>query len=274
MLSNYKFSLQDPDYKKKIAFSFESENQNLHKRLIDMLGVCNGDTVLDLGCGWGTSLPILLQAVGADGKIIGFDINENSLAISERLFQDAIASKTLELVLGQSNEPLPFKNDSFDKIFCHNVLENVSDKNSFLNECYRVLKPNGVLLLSHFDFDSALYNSSYKDLTRKLVHHFSDFTQSNWQTTSDGQIGRKLKGLIAHSKFKSFAMHTLMLNEERYKEDQYGFKYSEWAVEGAKKAAIVEQKKLDAWLHDLKELYQSNSYYFSISIMTVVATKS
>lgn len=45
-------------------------------------------------------------------------------------------------------ETLPFENDSFDKVFCLDVLEHVQDEVKTICEIYRVLKPGGALILS------------------------------------------------------------------------------------------------------------------------------
>jgi len=39
---------------------------------------------------------------------------------------------------------LPFKNNTFDVVFCNHVLEHISDDTKAMNELYRVLKPKGM----------------------------------------------------------------------------------------------------------------------------------
>lgn len=45
-------------------------------------------------------------------------------------------------------EQIPCPNDSFDYVIPSDVLEHVNSKIKALNECYRVLKPGGLFLLS------------------------------------------------------------------------------------------------------------------------------
>ena len=51
---------------------------------IDLLGLVEGDTVLDVGCGTGLNFPMLADAVGATGRVIGLDRSSAMLAMAER----------------------------------------------------------------------------------------------------------------------------------------------------------------------------------------------
>jgi demethylmenaquinone methyltransferase/2-methoxy-6-polyprenyl-1,4-benzoquinol methylase len=51
-------------------------------RTIAALGLREGDTVLDAGCGTGWCLPHLAAAVGATGRVIGFDPSPEMLEIA------------------------------------------------------------------------------------------------------------------------------------------------------------------------------------------------
>jgi len=54
--------------------------QAYRKRAVAALHLKPGDTVLELGCGTGLNFPLLQQAVGPEGKIIGVDLTEQMLA--------------------------------------------------------------------------------------------------------------------------------------------------------------------------------------------------
>lgn len=50
---------------------------------IDRLGLRSGDRVLDVGCGTGLNFPLLRQAVGATGVVVGVDLSVAMLARAE-----------------------------------------------------------------------------------------------------------------------------------------------------------------------------------------------
>jgi 2-polyprenyl-6-hydroxyphenyl methylase/3-demethylubiquinone-9 3-methyltransferase len=53
-----------------------------------------------------------------------------------------------EIRIGSLEEPLPFEDASFDAIWCTEVLEHLFDVHRALVELNRVLKPEGLLLLT------------------------------------------------------------------------------------------------------------------------------
>lgn len=127
----------------------------------------------------------------------------------------------------QCKNPADLLGLKVDKIICHNVLECIGDKLQFINELNSILHDEGIAIISHYDFDSSIYNSSYKELTRQLIHQFAD-TKQKWQEYSDGQIGRKIPGLVAASCFKNKAkIMTWRIVEYDFKPGYYGYMMAE-----------------------------------------------
>ena len=50
--------------------------------------------------------------------------------------------------------PLPFEDESFDVVFSKSVIEHVYNVDNLLNECYRVLKKNGLIILMTPDWNT------------------------------------------------------------------------------------------------------------------------
>jgi len=96
--------------------------------------------VLDVGCGGG----LLAEEFARLGcAVTGVDPSEESLAAARE------HASTLGLVIEYQRargEALPFAADSFDVVYCCDVLEHVDDPRQVLAETARVLKPGGVYL--------------------------------------------------------------------------------------------------------------------------------
>ena len=100
---------------------------------LSLLGVQQGDRVLDVGCGSGRHLAGVL-AMGARG--IGIDLP----APAQR-------RRSWEHVTGDGAF-LPFADKTFDRVLCTEVLEHVADPTPVLQEIVRVLRPGGRIAVS------------------------------------------------------------------------------------------------------------------------------
>ena len=99
-----------------------------------MQNVPENGFVLDAGCGNFHYADILKKT---SEKIICLDItNPGKDLIQDNMF-----------FLG-SIEKLPFKNNTFDFIYCFSVLQFIDNDQAAIKEFYRVLKPGGKLLLT------------------------------------------------------------------------------------------------------------------------------
>ncbi len=102
-------------------------------------------TWLDAGCGTGTLSRWLAQQ---GCKVEGVDAADEMLQVARRLTSQA--SKALSVTFRQVEtiEALPFPANSFDGVLCSSVLEYVANPHACLDELERVLRPNGLLLIS------------------------------------------------------------------------------------------------------------------------------
>lgn len=105
-------------------------------------------TILDFGCGTGFHLK---------NNSIGIDISEKML---ER-------AKTKSKFLIKSNENMPIKSHSVDTIFCFFTVLNMVDTEKIKTEFFRILRPNGRILLSAA---SIFDNEGKKEKTLKVYH--------------------------------------------------------------------------------------------------------
>lgn len=98
------------------------------------------DTILDLGCGTGSVLDLLLKQKPSV-HAYGLDLSDEMLAVvRQKLGEKA------ELMQGDS-ENLPYQDNSFDAVMCIESFHHYPDPLKALSEIYRVLKPQGKFIL-------------------------------------------------------------------------------------------------------------------------------
>lgn len=236
------------------------------KELLSLLGDLKNLKILDYGCGRGDFIELMLNQTPK--KIHAVDCIQSTVAEAEINFQKYVSNGTLSM---ETVEDPNFIEDKFDRIICHNVLECIENKVNFIDKFDRLLLPQGIFLLSHHDFDSAIYNSSYRELTRELIHNFAD-TQQKWQEHGDGQMGHKIPGIIEKSVFKGRANCFIIRKMERvFSAGNYGYLMANMIMEVAKKR--FDNAALKDWYEDLDNLSKSMDYYFAIDLLIAMINR-
>lgn len=128
-----------------LATPFE---RRYHQGAVSLLAPHPGETILDVGCGTGACLPLIAEAMGRSGKILGLDLSAGMVA--KAVQRVAVAGLT-DIVSVQRGGALamPFKSESVDAILMVFTLELFSDEEipKLLAECRRVLKSGGRMVV-------------------------------------------------------------------------------------------------------------------------------
>jgi len=114
------------------------------KKIVKILKSKNPSTILDVATGTG-DLAIAMVKTNAQ-KIIGLDISKGMLDVGIEKIKDRNLNNTIEMVIGDS-ENLKYENDFFDAITVSFGVRNFESLDSGLSEIFRVLKPNGSLVI-------------------------------------------------------------------------------------------------------------------------------
>lgn len=130
-------------YSKREMGEYESglsDAQRIQKNWISTLGISNGQTVLDIGCGTASGIVGMFSDT-SNYVLIGIDISESALVRAKSRNVFGVCSNF-------DGVSLPFKSSSTDVVVLDEVIEHVANTDALLEEIFRVLKPGGHLLVS------------------------------------------------------------------------------------------------------------------------------
>jgi SAM-dependent methyltransferase len=118
-------------------------------RLIDFNG-WRDRRVLEVGCGAGVDLARFAKG-GAE--VTGVDLAPSAIALARMNFEQQGLHAALEVADG---EHLPFRDESFDLVYAHGVVQYTANPQRLVDQCHRVLKPGGLAIFQVYNRHSWL----------------------------------------------------------------------------------------------------------------------
>jgi len=151
-------------------------------RYSSVLDCVKGKKVLDIasGSGYGTAL-----LASSASHVVGVDVDKDAVQYAKSNYQ----LKNVDFILG-SGVKIPLKDDTFDVVVSFETIEHIEDYRTFLSEVKRVLKPDGLFILStpndaefpesnHFhvhEFEQA----ELEKVVKKYFKNFKTHLQATW----------------------------------------------------------------------------------------------
>ena len=135
----------DPD--SKVKFNYHEEAPSRLGVILSKIRKAEAPIkLLDIGCYDGHVGILLKNKFGKKCQIYGVDAAPNSVKLA---LKNGIQAKLCDVTKGIS-----FESNMFDYVFAGEIIEHLYDTDFFLEEIKRVLKPNGILIITTPNFIS------------------------------------------------------------------------------------------------------------------------
>ena len=226
------------------------------------LGLKPGQDVLDIGSGPGFLASEMAEAVGPGGSVRGIDPSDAMLSLARRR-RPATGAAPVEFGPGQATE-IPFPDRAFNVVTSTQVYEYLEDMRAALGEAYRVLRPNGQLLVLDTDWESIVWRSSDADRMRRVLAAWDEHL-------ADPHLPRRLTGLLTEAGFTVTHRSTIPLFNAGYDPRTYSAGLIGFIAAFVPGRSGVTAADANAWAEDLTGL--GADYFFSLNRYLFLAVK-
>src|SRR5215831_11204264 len=141
--------------------------ERLARSLISDLGLPAGSHGLDVGCGVGLYTLWLAEAVGSKGHVVGIEPTAERVAAALALVGGQFGPERIELRQGDGTA-LEMAADTFDWVWCGDVLHHILDTRSALAEFRRVVRPGGRIVVKESQVLAAMFLPGHPELERRI----------------------------------------------------------------------------------------------------------
>ncbi len=240
--------------------------QKLRRDYFSLFNVQPNEHVLDIGCGTGANAVALAEFLQCQCRITGIDSSEPMLAIARHQLRNSPHEGRITYDSGDAHR-LPYQDDTFDSAMMIQVLEYSSEPIALLRETMRVLKPGGKLLVADTDWDTIVWNSSFKERTRRIVLLWSDHEADGWQ-------GRKIREYLIRSEFDQIQGELFHISETSFTEDSYALQVTNLISDYLIRSEKMFPAEIQEWLEDLRAKDAADHFNFSLNRYAYVARAS
>lgn len=168
---------------------------------------------LDLGCGDGKLSLKRAEVIGTD-FIFGVEALEDLI--------DKANKKKINILKSNLNDKLPFEKETFNVITATQVIEHLYDVDTFVSEIYRILKPNGIFIVSTENLASW---HNIAALIMGLQPSTGPLISAKFPIGFHPLYSEHIKDLKDHPYFKDMDIHTRVMAYRSFKKlfEKYNF---------------------------------------------------
>lgn len=232
------------------------------RKAFDALHLCDGDIVVDIGCGNGLLSEEVARAVGASGRVIGIEPSQDMRqAASNR----CAAFPNVQISEGLADR-LPLHDGEADKAVAVQVLEYLSDIPAAVQEAHRVLKPGGRFVAVDTGCKTLDWFSENEDRMRRVQkawdHHYIE-----------PRVSALWSHLVRSAGFVSVEVEPFTYCDTTLRPDGIAFMLLHLMSRYAADNGHMTAQETKTWFDEQVELAKQGRFFFSLTYYRMSAIR-
>ena len=188
-------------YSAQDAITFLGRAKTIRSRAVRKMELKRGDKALEVACGSGRNFPYIIDAVGKDGFILGFDYSQEMLDAAKELSKQNEWGN-IRLIQGDAAQ-LKIAENNFDGVVSVLGISAIPDWEKALGKCRDVLRFGGKLVVC----DARLFTGFLKFLNPLVKVIYSKFAA--WDPSKN--IPEKMKEIFGNVEVENLNFGTFFI---------------------------------------------------------------
>jgi ubiquinone/menaquinone biosynthesis C-methylase UbiE len=174
------------------------------KKMIQDLHIRLGSFVVDAGCGPGLWIPLLVQAAGPQGYVLGIDMSPDALITAQRDHAQTQYRQQIQFKRSMIDQ-LPLAHRSVDLVFSANVSQYLPDPVATFATIGPFLKEGGRLVVKDIDYSTLHFTGldpALQDRVFQARYRWEQDRSRYGYAFEDSWVGSKLAGYLSTAGYK------------------------------------------------------------------------
>lgn len=173
----------------------------LEPKIFEKIDFSGRQKILEVGCGVGAQTEILLRKY-PNAHITGIELSEVQLNTAKAYLTTKFDASQYTLHQMDAAQ-MELADHSFDAIYICWVLEHVKNPQGIIDECFRVLKPGGIISISEVQ-NNNLYVVPHSPF---LEHYWQVYNQLQIEMGGNPYVGVEIGNFLQHAQFSDIDVY-------------------------------------------------------------------
>jgi len=234
----------------------------LFDKYVARLAMPQSPRILEVGCGTGAMLRLLVRRADFTGEAIGVDHCSPFIEAGRRFADNEKVGDRITFRIGDVHH-LDFPDASFDVVIAHTLVSHVTEPAMVVSEMGRVVRSGGTIVIFDGDYASLTYSFADHSFGRQMDAALASATFNN------PRIMRDLPRLLPElglSLVDAWGDAVVEIGTGRY------FKsFAETYVPYVEKAGLLPAQQIEVWLSEQQRAMSDGTFFAACNYYTYLA---